>query len=340
MVKVGIQLPHDPIELIIQAGIFADKNGFDSVFTPDHLVGIGIKNFQSFEAFTVLGFLSGITENVLLGTCVSDVLRKHPAVLLQSAITLDYLSGGRSILSVGAGEGMNTLPYGIEMKMAVSKLEEGLKVIRLLMEGDCVNFNGRHFKLKNAFISPRKKIPIWIAGNSERTIELTAKYGDGWVPTASIGVEGYRENLKKIRKNAERRIEAGLFTYTVIAKDYDTARERIELPGKMLALLSPRRNEFLKKIGIEVDFPDLITFEFNKENVRKVLEKAKDIPFDLIEGRYIYGDPDNVIERMERFIKAGVEHFVLTPLVQEKYYMENLKLLSEKVIPYLREAYD
>ena len=335
MVKVGIQLPHDPMELIIQAGKFADKNGFDSVFTPDHIVGIGIKNFQSFEAFTVLGFLSGITENVLLGTCVSDVLRKHPAVLLQSAITLDYLSGGRFILGLGAGEGMNTIPFGIDMRNAVSKLEEGLKVIRLLMEKDRVNFEGRFFKLKNAFISPRKKIPIWIAGNSERTTELTAKYGDGWIPTASIGVEGYRENLKKIRKNAGRRIEAGLFAYIVIAEDYDTARERIELPGKMLALISPRRNEFLKKIGIEVDFPDLIKFEFNRENVRKVLEKAKELPFDLVEERYIYGDPDSVIGKMERFAKAGVEHFVLTPLVQEKYYMENLKLLAEKVIPHL-----
>lgn len=120
---------------------------------------------------------------------------------------------------------MNTLPYGIEMKGAVSKLEEGLKIMRLLMEGD---------------------------------------------------------------------LEAGLFAYLVIAEDYDTARERIELPGKILALLSPRRDEFLKKLGITVDFPDLIRFEFNKENVRKVLEVAKKHPLRSHRGEILYGKPEIV----------------------------------------------
>ncbi len=316
MVKIGIQLPHDPLSLILKAGIYADKNGFDSVFTPDHLVGIGIKNFQSFEAFEILSFLSCKTKNVRLGTCVSDVLRKHPAVLLQSAITLDFLSNVRAILGVGAGEGMNTIPFGIDMRYAVSKLEEGLKIMRMLMEKERVNFEGRFFRLKNAFVSPKKNVPIWVAGNSERTMELTAKYGDGWIPTASIGARNYKTYLKKIREIAERDIEAGLFAYTVIAEKYEIARKRIEVPGKLLSLLSPRRNDFLKEVGISVDFPDLLGFEFNAENVRRVLEIAKKIPFELVEERFIYGSYEEVIEKMERFIKAGVEHFVLTPLVQ------------------------
>ncbi len=340
MVKIGVQLPHDPIDLILKSAIYADKNGFDSVFTPDHLIGIGIKNFESFEAFSILSYLSCKTENVKLGTCVSDVLRKHPAVLLQSAITLDFLSNGRAILGVGAGEGMNTIPFGIDMSFAVSKLEEGLRIMRMLMEEERVSFNGRFFKLKDAFISPRKRIPIWVAGNSKRTIELTAMYGDGWIPTASIGVKRYRENLRKIREKAQRRIEAGLFAYIVISERYDVARKRIEVPGKLLSLLSPRRDDFLKELGISVDFPDLLGFEFNAENVKRVLEVAKKIPFELVEERFIYGSYEEVIDKMERFIKAGVEHFVLTPLVQEKYYMENLKLLAEKVLPYMRENYD
>ncbi|NOY11919.1 MAG: LLM class flavin-dependent oxidoreductase, partial [Archaeoglobi archaeon] len=217
MVKIGIQLPHEPIDLILRAGVYADRNGFDSVFTPDHLVGIGIRDFSCFEAFTILARLSSETEGVLLGTCVSDVVRRHPAQLLQAAVTLDEMSGGRAVLGLGAGEGMNLLPFGMEMRQAVSRLEEGLRVIRLLMEGENVSFTGRFFRLRNATLSPRRRVRLWIAGNSPRTIELTARYGDGWIPTATIGVKGYREALKRIRSLGGEGVTPALFAYTVVA---------------------------------------------------------------------------------------------------------------------------
>ncbi|AKG90887.1 Coenzyme F420-dependent N5,N10-methylene tetrahydromethanopterin reductase [Geoglobus ahangari] len=340
MVKIGIQLPHEPMNLILSAGVYADRNGFDSVFTPDHLVGIEIRDFSCFEAFTILARLSSETERVLLGTCVSDVVRRHPAQLLQAAVTLDEMSGGRAVLGLGAGEGMNLLPFGMDMRQAVSRLEEGLRVIRLLMVGENVSFTGRFFRLRNATLSPRRRVRLWIAGNSPRTIELTARHGDGWIPTATIGVKGYREALKRIRSLGGKSVTPALFAYTVVAEDGDEARRTIELPGKMIALLSPKRDEFLRKTGVEVDFPDILRFEFTRENVRRALEVAKEIPFDLVEERYIYGSPDEVVEKIERFISAGVEHFVLTPLVSHTAYMDNLKLIAERVIPYVREEHD
>ncbi len=337
MIKFGIQLPHEPLELIIRAAAFADQSNIDSVFTPDHIVGIGIRNFSCYEAFTLLGKLASITRRVQLGTCVSDVLRRHPATLLQSAVTLHEISNDRAVLGVGAGEGMNTLPYGIEMKQAVSKLEEALRLMRLLMESERVTFSGKYFRAENAFISPRKIVPLWIAGNSPRTIRLAAQYGDGWIPTATIGVAGYRENLREIKRIAGKNIIPALFAYAVIAEKSEDAEKRIELPGKFIALLSPRRDEFLRDIGLEVDFPDILGFEFNEMNVRKVLSAAEKVPFEAVQDRYIYGSPDDVIERLEKFISAGVRHFVIAPLVQERYYMENIRLLSERVIPFLKE---
>ena len=195
-IKFGIQLPHDPYDLIVRATLFAEKNGFDSVFTPDHLVGIGFKNWSSYEAFTLLGYLAGITTRVKLGTCVSDILRRYPAVVAQFTVTLHDFSNGRAILGVGAGEGMNLLPYGIDAKNLVSKLEEGLEIIRLLFEREEVTYEGKYFRLKNAFVMPRKKVPLWVGANSPRTIELTAKFGDSWVPSAGAGPNSYRENLK------------------------------------------------------------------------------------------------------------------------------------------------
>ena len=346
-IRFGIQLPHDPMDLIFESAILAEKLGFDSVFTPDHLVGIGLRQWDSFEAFTLLGGISRVTERVMLGTCVSDVLRRHPAVLAQSAMTLDYMSNGRAILGLGAGEGMNLIPYGISVEKPVSKLREGVEIIKRLLNEDEVNYKGKFFRLEKAFIQPKplRKIPVWIAGNSPRTILLTAEFGDGWIPTASMGEDGYRKNLETIRRTAKKlgredgEIEPALFAYIVVDSRFEDAKKLIELPGKVVALLSPFREKFLEKAGIgekDLNFPHLIGFTFNAENIKKILEWAKKIPFEIVEDRYIFGSPDDVTDRLAKFVEAGARHIVLTPLVQHKYYLRNVEMLGKKVLPYFR----
>jgi len=350
MVRFGIQLPHDPIELIFESAILAEKLGFDSVFTPDHLVGIGIRQWDSFEAFTLLGGIAKITSKIMLGTCVSDVLRKHPAVIAQSAMTLDYMSNGRAILGLGAGEGMNLIPYGISVKKPVSKLREGVEIIKRLFSEDEVSYQGKFFRLERAFIRPKplSKIPLWIAGNSPKTIALTAEFGDGWIPTASMGEDGYRKNLETIKRTARKlgrsddEIEPALFAYTVVENSFEDAKRMIEIPGKVVALLSPFRGKFLEKAGIDekdLDFPHLMEFTFNEENIKKILDWAKKIPFEVVEERYIFGSPDDVTDRLAKFVEAGARHLVLTPLVQHKHYLRNVEMLGKKVLPYFRDDF-
>ncbi len=349
MIKFGIQLPHDPVELIFDSAVLAENLGFDSVFTPDHLVGIGIRQWDSFEAFTLLGGIAKVTDRVMLGTCVSDVLRKHPAVIAQSALTLDYISNGRVVVGLGAGEGMNLIPYGISAEWLVSKLEEGAEIVKRLLNEDEVTFEGKFFKLSKAFIRPKpfRKIPLWIAGNSPKTMIITAKFGDGWIPTVTMGEKGFRENLDFIRQNAKKfgrgedEIEPALFAYTVIDKTYDEARKIIELPGKVVALLSPFRKNFLERIEIderELGFPNLMKFTFNSDSVRKLLEWAKKIPFEAVEDRYIFGSADDVTDRIAGFVDAGARHVVLIPLVQHRYYLKNVEMLGKRVLPYFRET--
>ncbi len=336
MIKFGIQLPQKPVELVLNSAIHAEKLGFDGVFTPDHLVGIGLRNWDAFEAFTLLAAISQHVS-IPIGTCVSDVLRKNPAVVAQSAITLDWLHRSEVVLGLGAGEGMNLVPYGISTKYLVSKLEEGAKIIRDLIDGKTVNFRGKFFQMQNAFLpKPKKKIQLWIAGNQPRTVEIVARFADGWVPTASMGPKRYKELLEYIESRASRPITHALFAYIVVDKNADKARELIEIPAKFISLLSPTRNQFLEKFGINVDFPDLFRFTFSEGSVKKVLEAAKLLPFEAIEDRFIFGNPEQVVERLHEFVQAGVEYFVLSPLVQHNKFVETLKLLSNDVLPYFR----
>ena len=185
---INTSMRKDTVEDILNSAILSDRYGFDSVWVMDH-TNSHPDDSQVFEAWTMLGAIAMKTENVRLGTMVGDVLRKNPAVVAQSLLTLDKLSNGRACLGLGAGEGMNLTPYGIEFDKPVSRMEEGLIIIKKLLHAtkeEPANYKGKFFELQNAFLQLKSDPipPIWIAANGIRTRGIVGRLGDGWIPTA------------------------------------------------------------------------------------------------------------------------------------------------------------
>ena len=91
-----------------------------------------------------------VTNNVELGTCVTDAIRRHPSTIALSTVTLDRITKGRGILGIGAGEAQNVVDFGIEFSKPVSKFKEQLEVIEKLFESDPdnqVNYQGKYYNL-------------------------------------------------------------------------------------------------------------------------------------------------------------------------------------------------
>ena len=84
------------------------------------------------ECFTLLTAIAMNTKRAVFGPIVTDVLRRQPVTLAQTAASLDRISDGRFVLGLGAGEAMNLAPYGVGMEGLVSKLEEAIRVMKLL----------------------------------------------------------------------------------------------------------------------------------------------------------------------------------------------------------------
>ncbi|MFQ5999209.1 MAG: LLM class flavin-dependent oxidoreductase [Candidatus Bathyarchaeia archaeon] len=348
-VKFGYQLPPSMTDLIFDTALYAEEKGFDSIFMADHLVGIGIKRFDFFEAWSILSALAVKTKRVKLGSCVTDPHRRHPAVLAQTVTTLDHLSNGRVILGIGSGEAMNLVPFDIKWDKPVSKLYEAVKIIKELWTQPVVSFEGEFFNLKNAFVEPKPvqkpHPPIWIAGNSPRTIKMTAEIADGWIPTTPpLTLDTYKENLRKILNWAEGygrnpdAIEPAVFEYIVVAKDYDTARELIELPGKMIIAQWPGAAQHVKlNVPIQEEF-HINRFVFNQENAMRLIKYAKEaVPPEAIDKFFVYGSPDDCIDGIERYLKAGVKHFIAAMFVRLKSLKETLRIYAEDVVSYFKE---
>ncbi len=352
-IKFGVEGPNYPWEAIRDTVLLAEKLGFDSYWMPDHLVGTGVRRWDALHAWNVLCALAVQTKRIKLASGVSDTYRQHPAALAQMAATCDFLSNGRAILGIGIGEAMNLVPFGIPYDKPVGRTVEAIQIIRRLFAEDFVDFKGNYYELNKAFLHPRpavpiseakyrSTVPIFIAASSPRTMEVTAQYGDGWLP-ANLVPQEYKECLEKIRSMAREfrrdpsEIEPAHFMYGVIAKDAETARKGMMLTGKMMLLSRPR---ILEKIGFEPpteDFEMTFRLVFPRDG-EFWLAESKKLPDEVVEkSPFLFGTPDDFVKKLSKFVDAGCRHFVMNFQVSQRNLKETCQLFTEKVMPHFRE---
>src|SRR5256885_6777538 len=162
-VVYGVGLAHErfaPDELLRQAEV-AEQAGFDVIACSDHLAPWWEDGdpapANSGNAWVWLGAASQVTQRADIGTAVTAVIHRYnPVVLAQQIATLEILAPGRAFLGVGSGEAMNEVPAGLDpsdypsIGEQIERMEESVTIIRRLLEGETVTFDGKYFKTYNA----------------------------------------------------------------------------------------------------------------------------------------------------------------------------------------------
>ena len=185
----------------------AEAAGFDLVTVMDHFYqirGIGPETEPMMEAYTTLSALATQTSRVKLGTLVTGVTYRSPALLVKQVTTLDVISKGRAIFGIGAAWNEDEhRGYGIEFPLIgrrMDRLGEALTIAKLMFTQDRPSFEGTYYKIDRALNVPRPIQPggpkILIGGGGERrTLRLLAEHGD-------IGhwFGGNLEDLKRKKK--------------------------------------------------------------------------------------------------------------------------------------------
>jgi alkanesulfonate monooxygenase SsuD/methylene tetrahydromethanopterin reductase-like flavin-dependent oxidoreductase (luciferase family) len=181
-----------------------DQAGYRGLWSWDHFVGRGVKTVPVVEQWTILAAAAGATTRIGLGTFVTNVMNRHPAVLARMASTLQDASAGRFTLGIGIGGGApEHRAYGIELpevEERAERLEDAVGVIRALWTGGPVTRPSRFYPLEEAHAFPVPEPPprILIGASSRRGLQIAARVGDGWAaevehfePLAAV----YREAL-------------------------------------------------------------------------------------------------------------------------------------------------
>jgi F420-dependent oxidoreductase-like protein len=194
--KLGYQIPNfsygtgveQLFPTVIAQAREADDAGYDAVFVMDHfyqLPGLGSPDQPMLEAYTALGALATVTENVQLGTLVTGNTYRNPTLLAKAITTLDVISQGRAILGIGTGWfELEHDQLGYEFGTFTdrfNKLDEALQIILPMLEGEHPTFSGKYYRTQEAMAEPRFRdhIPLMIGGSGEKkTIPLAVRHFD------------------------------------------------------------------------------------------------------------------------------------------------------------------
>ena len=188
--KCGFILPFGDACAAADLAYEAEQTGWDGFFVLEPVWGV--------DAWVALAAAAMRTEQIRLGPVLTPLPRRRPWKLANEALTLDHLSKGRVILSVGLGDIDELRPFGevTDRKTRAELLDEGLDILTGLWRGQPFSFAGKHYQIKTRYTSPlssiqQPHIPIWVVGAwpSKKSMQRTLRY-DGLLPQVLKSADG------------------------------------------------------------------------------------------------------------------------------------------------------
>jgi probable F420-dependent oxidoreductase len=187
--RVGVQLPEVERDVrwpeLLEMARAAEEVGFDSIWLGDHLLyrGNGRPERGPWDTWTQLGALAAVTERVRLGPLVACAAFHPPGLLARMAATIDEVSGDRFVFGIGAGWNRTEFDaFGIPFEDRAARFEEAFEIVRRLLSGERVTFEGRFHRVADAVLlpTPSRRVPLMIGSTGERVLRATLPYVDAW----------------------------------------------------------------------------------------------------------------------------------------------------------------
>jgi F420-dependent oxidoreductase-like protein len=293
----------------LSLGRAVEESGLEGLFRSDHYAGLmGDEGRGSLDAWTQIAALGAVTSRIRLGTLVSPVTFRHPALLAKAVATADHVSGGRVELGIGAGWNVREhAAYGIpfpELPERLELLEEQLElIVRQWTEHD-LSFTGSHYATESLDALPKPvqqpRPPVIVGGKvAPRLARLAARFADE-VNTPFATVDQCRERRARVvaacAAAGRQPLVFSLMTGCVVASDRPELRDRVR--------------RLMERMSLEGD-PD----EFVRDRG------------DVM----VLGTVDEVVARLRELEAAGVERIFLQHLAHDD--VEMVRLLGAEVAP-------
>lgn len=325
MVQVGFRVSAVPPFDGMRAAVAADAAaGADSFWWPDHLLSFhapelwddgdrSVPDLHRYaDPFLCMAACADAADGALLGVSVTDAIRRMPATILQTALTLDHLAPGRIVLGLGAGEAANYAPFGWGVPSPAARLEEAASAIRRFLDDPGPDDAGGVMGLRPAPGSPGPQ--LWLGAHGPRGLALTGRCADGWLPYLLDEEEWHagRDAVRAAAVGADRDpagITIGLQVNAVLADDHDTAHAVLAHPAlRALALLFPER--WYERAGLRHPLGGSGLHALVATRMGPALRAAADaVPASFVHDHVPHGTPAEIAAHVRRH--TGVDHIRL-----------------------------
>ncbi len=287
----------------------ADDWGYDSLWVYDHFYPIFVPDPTGpcLEGWTTLSALSQQTKRARIGALVNGNSYRNPCITAKMAATVDHLSGGRFNLGIGAGWfEFEHRSFGIDFKptpQRLQALDEACTIIRGMFTQEKTSLRGKQYNVIDAVCNPKPiqkpYPPIMIGGSGEKVLlKIVARHADIW-NAPNLSIERTRELIDIIRRHGD-----------TVGRDSDQIEKSA---GMMLCYRAPKERESMMTMIVG-------------SMAQITPEKARE--------QMMVGDRQECLDRIERYLKAGVTHFIF--MLVAPFPMDDIQRFAEDVIPQFR----
>jgi probable F420-dependent oxidoreductase len=274
-----------------------EAGGVDSVWQTDRL----LSQVPMLECMTAMAALAGRTRRLKFGMNVVSLAMRDPVLVAKQCATIDVLSEGRLLPAFGIGSprAPEWTALHLDTRTRGRKTDEGLEIVRRLWREDSVDFEGEHYRLSGATISPKPvqaNLPIWIGGASEAAIRRTARVGTGWQGGPETPAEAARivAAIRAATADAGRSIDDDHYGASFpfyFGQSGDPAVQRAA-------------DAYTKRTGRDAD------------------------------AYFAIGDAGTIVARIAEYIASGISKFVLRPIGSgDEAVLAQTRQLIERVLP-------
>lgn len=330
---------HFSPKMAVQIGQTYEQSGVvDFAYTWDQLLGWWpaslwnrdntpcadvIKDPDSFaDAFILAALATSATTR--LGLAVStDAIRRGPAELTQTMMTLAAATEGEAVLLLGAGEAKQARPFGYRRAEGLARLEDQLRIYRRFLDADGpFDFAGNHWNLKNAWLGgamPRRP-KVWAMGGGQKLVDLAVQHADGFftvAPDAYPTAEQFGEQVATIKQALERAgrdpetFDFAICFQALIHDDAEVVERSLDNPlVQWVAAVFGRLNQAdWLEVGVEPVFPPdwhyavkYVPTEWSPEEVAAINAK---VSRDMVTKGWLCGTPKEAVAEIQGYVDAG-----------------------------------